>query len=102
MTREVIEAIEYIKAHRKLDENLYNLAPPNSVSLRATKKCLEYWDMAIQALEQEPVLDKIRAEIEQVAEEENKHDQKWAKGLKYALKIIDKYRGKQNDNNRIN
>lgn len=38
------------------------------------------------------VLDKIRAEIEQVAEEESKHDEKWAKGLKYALKIIDKYK----------
>ena len=39
-------------------------------------------------------LDKIRAEIEQVTEEESKHDKKWAQGLKYALKIIDKYRDK--------
>ena len=37
------------------------------------------------------VLDKIRAEIEQIADEEQKHDKKWAIGLKYAVKIIDKY-----------
>ena len=42
-------------------------------------------------LEQEPILDKIRAEIEQVVEEESKFDKKWAQGLKYALKIIDKH-----------
>lgn len=38
------------------------------------------------------VLDKIRAEIEQIADEEQKHDKKWAIGLRYAVKIIDKYR----------
>lgn len=37
------------------------------------------------------VLDKIRAEIEQIADEEQKHDEKWAIGLRYALKIIDNY-----------
>lgn len=45
-----------------------------------------------KALEQEPILDKIRAEIEQIADEERKHDEKWAIGLRYAVKIIDKYR----------
>ncbi len=43
------------------------------------------------------LLDKIRAEIEEVAEEESKHDKMWAQGLKYALKIIDKYRKGQTD-----
>jgi uncharacterized protein YukE len=38
------------------------------------------------------VLDKIRTEIEQIADEEQKHDEKWARGLRYALKIIDKYK----------
>lgn len=37
------------------------------------------------------VLDKIRAEIEQIADEEQKYDEKWAIGLRYAIKIIDKY-----------
>lgn len=37
-------------------------------------------------------LDKIRAEIERIADEEQKHDEKWAIGLRYAVKIIDKYK----------
>lgn len=37
------------------------------------------------------VLDKIRAEIKQIADEEQKHDEKWAIGLRYADKIIGKY-----------
>ena len=50
MTREE-QAIEYIKKYRELDEKLYNTAPKGTVSSIATKKCLEFWDMAIQALE---------------------------------------------------
>ena len=46
--------------------------------------------MAIKALEQESVLDKIRTEIMQVAEYEKCYDEKWALGLRYAVKIIDK------------
>lgn len=38
------------------------------------------------------VLDKISQEVEQTADEEQKHDEKWAIGLRYAVKIIDKYR----------
>ena len=37
-------------------------------------------------------LDKIRAEIMQVADQEKVHDKKWALGLRYAVKIIDKYK----------
>ena len=48
------QAIEYIKGYRKLDEELYNKAPKGTVSSNTTKKCLEFWDMAIQALSQEP------------------------------------------------
>lgn len=43
------------------------------------------------------VFDKIRAEIEQVVEEESKFDKKWAQGLKYSLKIIDKYKGERDE-----
>lgn len=42
--------------------------------------------------EQEPILNEITAEIEQTADEEQKHDKKWAKGLRYAVKIINEYR----------
>lgn len=43
------------------------------------------------------VLDKIKAEIEQTVDEEQKYDEKWAVGLRYAIKIIDKYREEQED-----
>ena len=36
-------------------------------------------------------IDAIKAEIEQIADEEQKHDEKWAKGLHYSLCIIDNY-----------
>ena len=44
-------AIAYIKGYRKLDEDLHNTAPKDSISYYATDKCLKYWDMAISALE---------------------------------------------------
>ena len=43
------------------------------------------------------VLDKIRAEIAQIADEEQENDKKWAIGLRYAIKIIDKHREEQTD-----
>ena len=56
MTREE-QAIEYIKKYRELDEKLYNTAPKGTVSSIATKKCLEFWDMAISALEKQSIYD---------------------------------------------
>ena len=38
------------------------------------------------------MLDKISAEIKRISDEEQKHDEKWAIGLRYAVKIIDKYK----------
>ena len=55
-----------------------------------TKILYNKWYMTEQ---EEPVLDKIRAEIKQTVDEEQKYDEKWAIGLRYAIKIIDKYRG---------
>ena len=63
MTREEREAaIAYIKGYRKLDEDLHNTAPKDSISYYATDKCLKYWDMAIKALSQEPCEDAISRE----------------------------------------
>lgn len=39
-----------------------------------------------------PILDKIRTEIMQVANEEKFYDEKWALGLRHAVSIIDKYK----------
>lgn len=54
MTKE--EVIEYIKKYRELDIKLYTIASRNftSVSENVVNKYLGYWDMAINALEQEP------------------------------------------------
>jgi len=49
---------------------------------------VEWWDKEID------VLDKIRAEIQQVVEEEA-DDKSWSRGLHYALKIIDRHTGKE-------
>ena len=38
-------------------------------------------------------LEQIRDEIKQIADEEQKHDEKWAVGLRYAVKIIDNFTG---------
>ena len=44
-------AINYIKSYRQADEDLHKCAPEGSLAYHATKKGLEYWDMAIKALE---------------------------------------------------
>ena len=36
-------------------------------------------------------IDAIRAEIRQIVDEETKHDKTWARGLHYALCVIDKH-----------
>lgn len=84
---------------KQIEKDIY-VPSIESTFLDDTKSCAIH--SAIEELEQKPktdVIDKIRAEIEQVAEEENKHDEKWAKGLKYALKIIDKYKTESEVNN---
>ena len=98
MTRE--EAIGYLKR------------ADTTVGQKIKTRTAEALDIAIKVLEQEPksewehdheilkaysdganeVLDKITIEIEQVAEEESKFNIKGARGLKHALKIINKYK----------
>jgi hypothetical protein len=47
----------------------------------------------LETLEQEPVLDKVRAEIEKEADTSNRLHGISELGLRKALKIIDKYKG---------
>ena len=60
-------------------------------------------DMAIKALEQEPILDKIRAEIEQeynrlsVTRADETLELGECLGLKMSLKIIGKYKAESED-----
>lgn len=76
MTRE--EAINYFKRSFALDD---------------IEDCIyhnEVLEFTIKALEQEPILDKIRAEIEQEYKDETEHH--YGQGLRRAIKIIDKYK----------
>lgn len=91
------------------DENMYNYET-QQIEYVFMRRDFEAKELAIKALEQQPfinkpcisegichedkmnVLNKIRAEIEQIADEERKYDEKWAIGLRYAVKIIDKYK----------
>ena len=77
MTRE--EAINFLKGY--LDEEVY------------TEKCVNAHKIAIKSLEQEPVLDKIRAEIEQIEINGHIRDVEcFSAGVNTALHIIDKYK----------
>ena len=55
-------------------------------------KCIPYkhetLTLVIKSLE---AWEKVREEINKIYIEEAEHDKRWAKGLKYSLKIIDKH-----------
>ena len=58
------QAIKYFKAFRKIFcEDHLKYCPKDSIAYQATLKEKEFYDMAIKAIEQESILDKIRAEI---------------------------------------
>ena len=71
-------------------------------SLRAKLSGLRYkgiledkdYKRLCKALDNEKVLEQITAEIRQIVDEETEHDEKWAIGLRYAVKIIDNFMGK--------
>ena len=54
-------------------------------------------DMAVKALEQEPILDNIRAEIENDWQLEKYPSSPFACGLRRAIEIIDKYKAESED-----
>ena len=53
--------------------------------------------MMLKTIRNGTPLDKIRADIEQVANQEKFYDEKWALGLRHAISIIDKYKGESED-----
>ena len=72
---------------------LYLKRADTTVGREIKTRTAEALEMAIKALEQEDVLDKIRAEIEQTAIDYDKFDDyRRTRGLWIALGIIDKYR----------
>jgi hypothetical protein len=102
MTRE--EAI----AQLKMDRDLCNFNPMTGEEEPMSEDCrksAEALDMAIKALEQEPILDKIRAEIKALNPEPTAYDVVDGNPIKDAvwetladvLKIIDKYKAESED-----
>lgn len=83
MTREEIEELKGLAASM----GLYDDKNPCKRAVILGK--------AIKALEQEPVLDKIRSEIEQEYKAESEHP--YGQGLRRALQIIDKYKSESED-----
>ena len=88
MTRE--EAIYHIK--NVICEN--NTIKPNIVVFEQEKEALY---MAIKALEQAPILDKIRSEIEEHAKINQNLNIDRAKALCWCLDLIDKYKAETED-----
>lgn len=75
---------------------VFNVAPKDSVVYEAVSAEIEIYDTVIKALEQEPILDKIRAEIEQKARPYEIGGRGNGKSIRYglcvALQFIDKYK----------
>jgi hypothetical protein len=84
---------EPFMAHSELTNEIYIIVGKEKycVTEQAIKAV-----MAIKALEQEPILDKIRAEIERKA-----NSGQWSEAVVYGMKksivIIDKYRESEDD-----
>lgn len=99
MTREevisLIKSAQLMLVNPKTNEPISDLYEALDIAVKALENKPRFILHSDGTIEQiiEPcgnLLDKIRAEIEQVAEEEREHDKRWAQGLKYALTIIDK------------
>ena len=56
------ESISYIESWKKLDEELYKLAPKRSVAHYASKTCIEYWNMAIVSMKKVEEISNIIAD----------------------------------------
>lgn len=103
MTREVEEAIEHLRTIGEYYSTDHS--DPNEEYEILTKDELDAIYLAIKALEQEPILDKIRAEIEHVIDntyDSTDHDKSlyngaYKDGLYDALDIIDKYMKEQEE-----
>ena len=88
MTKEI--ALHCMKSASELERELCEECPIYGQT--GCDHCFEdTLQYVIGMLKQEPVFDKIRAEIRQIVDEETEHDEKWARGLHYSLCIIDKH-----------
>lgn len=88
------ECIEYLKYLQKHYQRLIAFNKTVTIAQDATfHKRIEMFNVAIKALEQEDVLDKIVAEIEDAGayEQEVNGKTEFVEGITYCLNIINKY-----------
>ena len=81
-------------------ECLYYIAENMRMDKSISKEGYEYFQQAIKALEQEPILDKIRAEIKKELKrsfQRTMDEYDIATGLRKALEIIDKYKAESEE-----
>ena len=78
-------------AHSELTNEIYIVV--GKEKYRITEQAIKAV-MAIKALEQEPILDKVRAEIMDTGayEQEVNGNTEFLKGINYCLGVIDKYK----------
>jgi len=91
MTRE--EAIAIIENEKECVNRDCNRDCYNCELVKTDTEILTALDMAIKALEQSPILDKVIAEIMDTGayEQEVKGNTEFLKGINYCLGVIDKY-----------
>ena len=99
MTRERIEdmrevVLPFVKK-RLLETNYEGLGKSDAEEF--TRDFNEILELAIKALEQEPILDKIRAEIENEWPLKKSPCGSYSCGLRRAIEIIDKYKAESEE-----
>lgn len=89
------KALTYFKdlRARKLKDysSVFDIAPKDSLVYETASAEIEIYNVAIQALEQEDVLGKVRAEIEQITDTMGVSYNQYVSKID-VLHIIDKYR----------
>lgn len=73
-------------------KTLYYIAENMKANKSISEEGYSHFQMAIKSLAIEPVLDKIKAEIEAIIGEKGMDDYDFCSGLIVARKIIDKYK----------
>ena len=77
---------------------LYYIAENMRIAKSIPEEGYKHFQMAIKALEQETILDKIKEEVEQTRKMYlDMNDIDWLNGCDYVLAVIDKYKEESED-----
>ena len=77
---------------------LYHIAENMKIAKSIHEEGYKHFQMAIKALEQETILDKVKEEVEQTRKIYlDMNDIDWLNGCDYVLAVIDKYKAESED-----